>query len=432
MKHLALPERFRQFNPRGLCEALDKEPEVSVRLNPLKMMECEWSDCVPWCASGRYLEERPNFTIDPRHAAGGYYVQEASSMVVGEILSEIVEGREGLTVVDLCAAPGGKSTHVSSVVGSRGVVIANEVIKQRAGILAQNIVRWGEGNSVVTSAEVEQLSVPLEGLVDVLVVDVPCSGEGMFRKDNASRGEWSVGAVELCAARGRKILFDAKKMLREGGYLIFSTCTFNRVENEGNVRWLIESGDFEQCNEYSQKWGNSSKGVGSHFYPNEVRGEGLYVAVLRYIGEENSPKKYKAEKRAKRISKYSTLPLLEVEIGGRIYGYSEAMLEVVERLRAHRVQILYSGVEFGELIREELKPAHAYALYSYRNRDIYPSTEVSLEVALEYLRKGALPAELFSRGVQVVSFSGLPLGFVKGLGTRVNNMYPTAWRIVNY
>ncbi len=432
-----LPLDFILAHSEELVAALDSEPVVSLRLNPAKKFECQYQDIVEWCADGRYLAERPSFTLDPVHAAGGYYVQEASSMVVGHIAQQILNELccESPLVVDLCAAPGGKTTHLSSVVGGcsdgRGVVVANEVIKSRAGILAQNVVRWGEGNTVVTSVEAASLADALSGEVDLLVADVPCSGEGMFRKDMTARGEWSQENVELCAARGRRILSDAKQMLRSGGYLVYSTCTFNHKEDEDNVKWLVDSGEFEVDNSKIGGFGKCGE-YGSHFYPNEVRGEGFFVAVLKFIGENRqnrAPKSPKNSKKQPKISKYSTQSLFEVELSGRLFGYSELMTRIVEQLQNRRVYILMAGIEFGELIRGELKPSHNYALYAHKT-DTFLKTEVSKEVALEFLRKNNLQATEFCEGLQLVTFQGLPLGFAKRITNRVNNMYPTSWRIL--
>lgn len=439
MSEISLPKEFCEAHTPELCRALDSEAEVSVRLNPAKAHSSEWNDKVEWCKEGRYLSERPQFTLDPVHAAGGYYVQEASSMAVGGIVEKILadydlDSSEQLLAVDLCAAPGGKSTHISSAINSKGVVVANEVIRTRAGILAQNVVRWGEGNTVVTSADSSVLATALTGKVDILVIDAPCSGEGMFRKDHSARSEWSMDNVELCAARQRRIIGEGQSMLKTGGYLIYSTCTFNTKENDDNVKWMIESGEFELVSELTSELGNGGE-FGSHFYPSETRGEGLFVAALRFIGY-NSPKKQKKDnkkdnkKNSKKLSKFSTQELTEVEFGGKLYGYPATMGEVVEALQLSKVHILMAGIEFGELIRGELKPSHNYALYSYAS-DIFTEVEVPLETALEYLRKGTLNPADFTEGLQKVTYKNLPLGFAKRIGNRVNNMYPTAWRIVN-
>ncbi len=423
-----LPLDFVAANSKELCEALNTTSEISIRLNPAKPFNNNYTDSVDWCDQGRYLPQRPSFTLDPIHAAGGYYVQEASSMAVGAVVDKLLSGIErSVTVLDLCAAPGGKSTHISSVVGQRGVVIANEVIRQRAGILAQNVVRWGDGNTIVTSSDSSQLAVALTGKVDVLIVDAPCSGEGMFRKDPATRQEWSLKSVELCAARQRRILSDAKKMLAEGGYLIYSTCTFNANENEQNVEWLVQSGEFQLHRHYTESLGDGGQ-FGSHLYPGQVRGEGLFIAVLEFTGS-NIAKKYRSKLKLK-PSKYSKAELLEVEHGGKLYGYSEPMVSIVEELQSTRTQILMAGVEFGEEIRGKLKPSHNFALYSGAE-DIFPRSELPLELGVEFMRKGVIPSGELSEGLQLITYGGLPIGFAKRIGARVNNMYPTSWRIVS-
>lgn len=439
-EYVELPKGFCSDKSEALCCALDGEALVSLRLNSSKRCETEWDDVVEWCDSGRYLSHRPSFTLDPLHGAGAYYVQEASSMIVGSIGRRIFEelGVDSAVVVDLCAAPGGKSTHLSSVAmehyGERAVVVANEVIKSRAGILAQNVVRWGEGNTIVTSSDSSVLAAALSGEVDLLVVDAPCSGEGMFRKDMGARAQWSEANVELCAARQRRILSDACPMLKEGGYLIYSTCTFNDRENEEIVRWLIDSGDFESAQHLIGGFGSVSD-LGSHFYPSEVRGEGLFVSVLRFIGSGGSDKPKRSLARGRRaarlpeISKYSTLPLFEVQNGSRIFGYSELMIDIVEKLQRSRVYILMAGIEFGELIRSELKPAHSFALYAHK-ADVFPAKELTKEAALDFMRRANLEVSDFDEGLQLVTYKNLPLGFAKRISHRVNNMYPVAWRIL--
>lgn len=440
--YVELPKGFSSDKSGALCCALDGEAVVSLRLNSSKRCETEWDDVVEWCDSGRYLSHRPSFTLDPLHGAGAYYVQEASSMVVGSIGRRIFEelGLDSALVVDLCAAPGGKSTHLSSVAmehyGERAVVVANEVIKSRAGILAQNVVRWGEGNTIVTSSDSSVLATALSGEVDLLVVDAPCSGEGMFRKDMGARAQWSEANVELCAARQRRILNDACPMLKEGGYLIYSTCTFNSRENEDNVRWLIDSGDFESAQHLIGGFGSVSD-LGSHFYPSEVRGEGLFVSVLKFIGSgvggsDKSGRNLGRGRRALKlpeISKYSILPLHEVQNGNRIFGYSELMLDIVAKLQRSRVYILMSGIEFGELIRSELKPSHNFALYAHK-ADIFSTKELTKAAALDFMRRASLEVSDFDEGLQLVTYKNLPLGFAKRISQRVNNMYPVAWRIL--
>ena len=272
-----------------LVDALMCAPQpTSVRYNPHKVSPLPEGEVVPWCASeGRYLPTRPSFTLDPHFQAGRYYVQEAASMFVGHLLVEALGGEvpRGVRVLDMCAAPGGKTTLYSALVGDRGVVVANEVIRTRALTLADNVMRWGVGNTVVTSNDPSHFG-SLEGWFDVVAVDAPCSGEGMFRKSEEARREWSPDNVRLCAARQRRIVADAWKALRPGGVLLYSTCTFNRTENEENMAWLTEEFECEHIGvECPEEWGivRTRAGVAEcfHFYPHRTSGEGLFAAVVR-------------------------------------------------------------------------------------------------------------------------------------------------------
>ena len=266
-----------------IVAALSSEPEVSVRVNPFKLSLNALrehfgplaGDPVPWAADEAfYLTERPSFTLDPLFHAGAYYVQEASSMYVGVLFegakAALLDGAgraSGLRVLDLCAAPGGKTTQLLSHLDAASMLVANEVVPSRATILAENVARWGCSNVAVTSSDPAAFG-PLRGFFDIAVVDAPCSGEGMFRKDERAVAEWSPANVQLCAARQRRILADFWPSLVAGGFLIYSTCTFNRQEDEDNVDWI--------CREL---------GAGCldmrHFYPGEDRGEGFFAALLR-------------------------------------------------------------------------------------------------------------------------------------------------------
>ena len=242
---VSLPEAFIRNIRRdipgdadALFSVLDGTPPVSVRWNPYKTQSPAEGIPVAWCRYGRYLPERPSFTTDPLFHAGAYYVQEASSMFVEHLLRSTTEP-EGARILDLCAAPGGKATLYSTLAGGDGIVIANEVIRSRALILADNIRKWGIGNTMVTNNDPAHFA-GLGEWFDAVAVDAPCSGEGMFRKSPEARGEWSEANVRLCAARQRRIVSDAWAALRPGGVLIYSTCTFNRTEDEENVRWIAE------------------------------------------------------------------------------------------------------------------------------------------------------------------------------------------------
>src|SRR5690606_35373595 len=229
---------FEQFQT-----AIDQPSRTSIRLNPFKSFSSAWPQSpIPWSKDGYFLEERPSFTLDPAIHAGAYYVQEASSMFIEHVLNSLAIPRG--VYLDLSAAPGGKSTLLSSYLGHEGLLVANEVIQSRAQILKENLIKWGLGNAVVTNNDPDHFE-PLEGFFDLVLVDAPCSGEGMFRKDPQAREEWSPDNVQLCSARQKRIMDKAGALVKGGGYLLYSTCTFNEQENEDMIRFLTEEFAFE-------------------------------------------------------------------------------------------------------------------------------------------------------------------------------------------
>lgn len=438
----------RYSNRPTLLEALDSNPPTSVRINPFKNFDCQWGDPVSWCDYGRYLPQRPVFTLDPIFAAGGYYVQEASSMFVGWLF-ERLNNPADVTVLDLCAAPGGKTTHLQSLVGRGGVVVANEVIRNRAGVLAQNSIKWGVGNCVVTSADAAAFGDAMGGYFDVIVADVPCSGEGMFRKQISARSEWNEANVALCASRARRIISDAWGALRDGGVLIFSTCTFNRTENEDNVNWICEELGGEILTFGNTPQGVELTGGGYRFYPDIIQGEGFFATAIRKSGSDTRGDLAKVKRGKnglgksglgrnkndlginggeKLSSEFTNSPLILAPINDTIYGYTPIVAQTVANLRAARIPMLTSGVEIGQLMHGKLKPQHALALYYDIKTDLFPRTEVELDIAGAFLRKDNIAADLLHDGLQLITYGGLPIGFAKRIGGRVNNLYPTSWR----
>lgn len=409
--------------------ALNGVSPTSIRLNPYKNARLDYDmRSVAWCGDGFYLPERPKFTLDPFLHGGAYYVQEASSMIVGEIARKY----NPKVVLDLCAAPGGKSTHLASVVGLEGCVVANEVIRSRATILSENVQKWGSGNVVVTSSDAKNFG-SLNGLFDIVVIDVPCSGEGMFRKDVASRSEWSVDNVALCAARGRRIVSDAWNALKEEGILIYSTCTFNRAENQDNVEWICRNlgATVEQV---TMPPGVEVDEWGANFFPGRVDGEGFFVSVLR----KTSSVEYDSTRSGKCLTKVSKCDLgelrrwidsdLDFRLGGDlIYGYNEFTSGLIDQLMP--LGVVYSGVAMGGMMRGELKPSHSLALFCKVRRDNVSVLESN--EALMFLAKQNLSLGSYADGLSLVTFGGVGLGWAKGLGRRVNNLYPQNWRILN-
>lgn len=435
---------------RALCAALDTPPAVSVRLHPLKSAPgclprvAEGAAPVPWCAEGRYLDERPSFTLDPAFHAGAYYVQEASSQFVGRLAGDIV----GCRVLDLCAAPGGKTTLYASAVGPEGLVVANEIDRRRVQALADNVRRWGTGNVVVTCCEPRAVC-DLEAWFDVVAVDAPCSGEGMFRKDDGARAEWSEGNVRLCAARQDEILREAWRALRPGGRLLYSTCTFNRDEDEGTLeRFVAWAGDEVVAADavaVDPEWGIVEGEVGPfrtfRFYPHRARGEGFFAAVackaVDAAGRSRMPRGRRQaiqpvdRAAAAELRRWVAAPdrMRFGAVGECCYGWYAAQADAVEALSA-ALPVIYSGVAMGQLFKGRLRPDGALALFAELGRGALPSAELSEEEALRYLRRQEIGVGQLAEGMNLVCCDARPLGFAKRIGGRANNLYPNAWRIL--
>lgn len=430
-----------------LIEALDCESPVSVRINPQKWHGEEFGAVVPWCEWGRYLDERPQFTLDIPFSAGGYYVQEAGSQFIAHILG--TEGVEGGKIIDMCAAPGGKTTLYSALVGDRGLVLANEYVRNRANILADNVRKWGLGNVVVTNCDPQHIA-SFEQWADVVAVDAPCSGEGMFRKDETARAEWTAQSVAMCAARQMDILRQAWKSLKAGGVLIYSTCTFNITEDEGVLEQMTaEWGEeIEQSTQITvpEQWGVECVKVGDfqgfRFFPHRTKSEGFFVAVARKRGDVGGrsvvPKPRKkimadAPKDAvKELSKWVINPelLRFAAVADSYYAYPAEYFETIRSL-ANNLTVIYSGVEMGQIFKGKLKPEWSLSQSVWYNRDVVPAVEVEREVALDYMRKKDISAQHFSEGINLVCCEGYALGFVKRIGCRVNSGYPNSLKINN-
>ena len=401
---------------------------------------------IPWSAEGLYLAERPSFTCDPAFHAGAYYVQEASSQFVGHLLRGA--GALGARILDLCAAPGGKTTLYASLVGPDGLVVANEIDRRRARVLADNVRKWGTGNTVVTSNEPAQLA-RFENRFDIVAVDAPCSGEGMFRKDPQARAEWSEGSVRLCAARQAEILRAAWAALRPGGTLVYSTCTFNRTEDEGVLEellgWAADEVVESEPIPTDPSWGIVCGRVGAfrtfRFYPHRTQGEGFFAATARKAPRTGAAiRAPKPQRQPFNPAGREARPELErwvaapadyrfAEVAGCYYGYRAAQFEEVKAL-AGTLAVLYSGVAMGALYDGKLKPDPALAFHTGLDRRALPVAELSHDEAVQYLRKGDLRAEAFAEGTNLVCAGGFALGFAKRIGNRVNNLYPNSLRIL--
>ena len=427
--------------PEGVepfVRSIGREPRTFIRRNPLKPYAgVPGGTPVEWCAQGVQLADRLSFTLDPLFHAGAYYVQESSSMFLEQVLERVVfpETGRAVRVLDLCAAPGGKSTHIASLIGDEGLLVANETIRSRAVVLQENIQKWGSGNTVVTGNDPACFGA-MGALFDVMVVDAPCSGEGMFRKNDKAAEEWSPGTVRLCRSRQQRIVADAWDALREGGFLIYSTCTFNRQENEENVRWIETELGGEAIMGALPLYGKVVESDrGYRFHPDRVDGEGFFVSVIRKTAPEG--------KRIK-LNKVRSLPAAdERTVSGwfdlarfRLVSRAGTLFAVPARYAAEiallceRLQVLTMGCEVGEVLHGKLKPAYALAMFHGIGAADFPKIELPLETVREYLRKGKVDAAPFREGYNLVAYEGCPVGFVKRIGARVNNLYPKEWRIL--
>lgn len=434
----------------ALLAALDGTAAVtSVRRNPLKAVPCvaDGGVPVPWCSAGRVLAERPSFTRDPLFHAGAYYVQEAASMFVAAAYAAIVAdaGAAPTRLLDLCAAPGGKSTLWRALLPDGALLVANEPVRVRAQILAENLTKWGHPDVVTTSGYGADFAA-LRDFFDVIATDVPCSGEGMFRKDETARSEWSAAAVQACADRQWDIVSSVWPALRPGGYLVYSTCTFNREENEDMAaRIARDLGADVLPIAIDPAWGVLTDPAGSglpvyHFLPSRTVGEGFCLTLLRKHGSAPaaSPRRQKGRGRDAKATGASLVAPWLTESGryrlfapaeSHVAAVSETLYDAVQRVR-DVVPTLTSGVLLAELKGKKAVPQHALAMSVACRADTFARVPVDEATALGYLHREAvvLPPSA-PRGYVVLTYGGLPLGFVNNLGARANNMYPPEWRI---
>ena len=431
-------------------QALGTEVPVSIRPNRMKCNLPVAGEPVPWAPSGIYLEKRPTFTFDPLFHAGCYYVQEASSMFVERVLREYVQ--EPVVMLDLCAAPGGKSTLCRSALPEGSLLVANEVMRNRSQILAENLMKWGHPEVVVTNNDPADFT-DLTHLFDVILTDVPCSGEGMFRKDQVAVDEWSLENVDICWQRQRRILSDIWPALKPGGLLIYSTCTFNREEDEDNVAWIArELGADVLEVPVEEAWGITGNLIGDsfpvyRFLPHKVKGEGFFLAVLRkHAGEvetvePRAEKKKKASKDVKGKAPQLSVPKeakdwlqipgdYQLTINGTNVQAFPKSHETVYTLLQQYVKVIHAGITLGEMKGKDLIPHHSLAMSTALADGAFPKAEVTYEQAIAYLRKESLVLDAgIPRGYVLLTYQNIPLGFMKNIGNRANNLYPQEWRI---
>lgn len=423
-------------------QSLDTDSPTSIRFNPLKNYSAKLEgEAIPWAENGIYLTERPTFTLDPAFHAGGYYVQEASSMVLEQIIKQSVDLKEELLALDLCGAPGGKSSHISSILNENSLLVSNEVIKTRSNILSENLTKWGHPNVVITNndpSRFERLNVQF----DLIVVDAPCSGEGLFRREPEAMNEWSPEAVKLCATRQQRILADIWPSLKSGGVLIYSTCTYNSQENEENLKWLNEQLDAEGISiELEESWGftkTQTNGIdGLHAYPHKVKGEGFFIAAVRKtdgfekkLRKQKKPMNFASKQEIESINPYLKEPKQFdfIKHNDLFIAIPNRWKEVIHEFNSN-LYIISEGINIGRLKGKKLIPNEGLAFSTALNHQKLSTYELSLEEALNYLRKENFYFETMPNGWNLITHLGLGLGWANRIQQRVNNYYPTNWRI---
>ncbi|MGV8096854.1 MAG: RNA methyltransferase [Mangrovibacterium sp.] len=437
----AFVERIRKQFPDiadSFLESLHSDAGISVRINSVKFQAKISSKRVPWCTTGYFLEERPLFALDPLWHAGAYYVQEASSMFLEQVFEQI-NADHPLLVLDLCAAPGGKSTHLSSLLKPDDFLVSNEVIRSRLPVLTENLTKWGHSNNLICSSDARQFG-DAGALFDVLVIDAPCSGEGLFRRSPEAATEWSVENAALCAVRQRRILADSWACLKNSGYLIYSTCTFNPAENEENLHWLRSQGNFTSIPvPLSPEWNideTEYEGIyGYRFLPSNVKGEGFFIALLQK-NEETPPFRFSSKFKT-RLQKSTKIPAdwIKHPDTKKIFQHQDQLRFIPARWENEilylfeTVNVIKAGTTAGQLVRNDVLPDHELAMSLELNQDAFPVSELQQEDALKYIGRNPFNLKAEKTPWQLVTFRQIPLGFIKNLGNRFNNYYPKAWRL---
>lgn len=425
----------------AFLSALNNESPVSIRLNKNKNIFINETivNKVPWCNEGFYLPQRPQFTFDPLFHAGCYYVQEASSMFVFQALKQYVT--EDSKILDLCAAPGGKSTLIADFMTDNSLLVTNDVIKSRAFILSENITKWGHSNTIVTNNDPSSF-IQLKHYFDVVLVDAPCSGEGMFRKDAGAIEEWSLDNVKLCVERQRRILSDVWNSLKPNGILIYSTCTYNVEENEDNVLWIKDKlGADILPLELEKEWGVSPSVKGDipvyRFFPHKTKGEGFFLAVLRKHDDNINPSKRKKEKNkvknkdilSKDYRDYINLSdSFYYSKGENWYAIPNTFKEDISFIDSY-LNVISSGIKIGETKGKDFIPAQSLALSNFINRMAFAEYELDWKNAISYLKREPLVLTDAPIGYILLTYKNTPIGFAKNIKSRANNLYPQEWRI---
>lgn len=488
-KNIALPKDFEQHTQRlfgydrynVFKDALQHTPQTTIRLNPFKRLADGKPTCstVDWCSEGRVLDSRPDFTFDPLLHAGVYYVQESSSMFIDHVVRQLVD--TPVLALDLCAAPGGKTTTLRAALPKGSIVVANEPMKVRASILAENVQKQGHPDIMVTNNYPRDFR-KAKLMFDIILADVPCSGEGMFRKDPQAIGEWSAQNVERCADLQRSIIEDIWPTLRPGGLLVYSTCTYNEHEDEENICWIMRhlgaslvkvavdphwhitdalatplaekqvnadcaTPDYNAVHDHNTP--ADTRHAVCRFIPGFTPGEGIFMAVLQkpcnQQGEEKETKKKKDRQKdthtksnvyAKAAEQWLKADPQNIKSTWTVVEMPTAVRAIPTRWlplyedATRALHVIHAGVTLGTPKGKQLVPAAGLALSTALCREAFTQVAIGWQQAIQYLRKEAitLPANT-PQGFVLLTYRGHALGFCKNVGNRANNLYPQEWKI---
>ena len=449
---MTLPQRFIDsitacpgFDEPAFIQAHQQPATTSIRLNPLKsgfpeplFADSKLAD-VPWCKYAIVLNERPKFTLDPLLHAGVYYVQEASSMFLYHLIETILPNETGLKALDLCAAPGGKTTLLASM-KQFDAVLANEIISSRVPVLYENLVKWGSSKTFISNNDPKDFA-PLGTLFDVVLVDAPCSGSGLFRKDPDAITEWSDDLVHFCSLRQQRIIQDAIQVLKPGGFLVYSTCSYSLEENEQMLDFIMEQRNVSSIDlGISSEWNvvhsvsEKSAANGYRFYPDKVMGEGFFCSVFKKneTSDHSSPLFFESTntiiKQVDITGWVDARDVACIEENGEIVGVNKDLLSFRALLKQH-LKLRKSGVKMGAVMKKGFVPDHELALSEWRSPQVN-RIELNKGDALKYLRKDDVLVDGFKDGVYLMAYQKCGLGWGKVVNNRLKNNYPMNWRIL--
>jgi len=417
-----------------LIESLEKQPLTSIRINPKKKAKIRIpTEGLNHTEFGFILPYRPRFIADPAFHSGLYYVQESNSMWIGEIVKNLIKTiPEGVVVLDLCAAPGGKSTHISSILGPKDLLVANEVISSRNSILFENLCKWGVGNFIITKADAKDIGQN-KGLFDIIVCDVPCSGEGLFRKDSNSKNEWSTENVNLCSLRQQRIVHDVWNSLKPGGFLIYSTCTYNTIENEDNVNKFVQDFDAELVE--LEIFKNSDLfSLDSKMYrclPFLTKGEGLFFAIMQKPHDklEANKKNNKPGRVDFSSFKFDDQVLTVIKSKSENYFLNPTgWIDVNSSILNNLPNIIHYGTPMGPEFHGQHKFHPAVALHCSENKP-FPTIEIPLELTSKYFRKEFMNEVIATKGTVGLKWNNHNIGTANSIKNGLNNLWPSEWRV---